>query len=885
MEHENILTESDVEQKFLYRILVTPKPLGLGLSATDIRTKADIRKIVIGKGQNQKLYYPDYVIVIDGLPVLIVEAKAPKENLEEALREARLYASEINALFPNKVNPCARIIASNGNQTIACKWDSNEIDVEFGYSDVDATNPEFAKFVEYCEKSILIREVTSLKKERRKETKFLKPIHLLGGRTVQNESVGENSFGVNISLEYKYLFNPENLEERALIAKNAYIASKKKLSQVAHMDKIIRSSVKPVKDNESVIIQDTAKPLEFIDLLKDKKRIKNNVCLLVGSVGSGKTTFTDYLREVALPEDVRKETFWVHLNLNNAPTSRDVIYEWVIDEILSVIKMQNTSFDFDEAEFVKKIFAPQILAFVKGPASLLKDSNPNKYDEMFVEHLVSLQRDKRSFLKAVIKYFYVDKNKILMVVFDNSDKRDRDTQLLLFEVANWLKESFVCTILLPLRDSTFDNFRKTPPLDTVIKDMVFRIEPPLLDKVIYERFRFAMREMEKDSSEFYYSLSNGMRVSCNRTEIKKYLQCILTSLFQNQFFKRLITGIAGRDIRKGLEIFLDFCKSGHISEDDILKIRQSNGDFTLPNHIISRIFFRGTRRYYNDENSMVKNIFHSYATDEIPDPYIRHEILIWLKDKYSTHGPNNIKGFHPVKSLVRDMLSRGHSEKRILDEVGSLTKAACILSESTLDSIDENDLVSIAPSGFVHLELSRSNIDYLSSIAEDSLFRELEKAQNIADNMTGKKHQHMSKFASIDNAENLIKYLQEYREYFLSNPEAFLQSEDQQKIFLLDEIHQFVQMVKMKDSSYNELEKLIESYPPGYQCSARISHIVNYGIFVEFGLHGVGFIHQSQTPNPDSFLASDYEIGDEVAVEVLSFRRDHKRFLLKISDA
>lgn len=876
-----MVTESDVEQKFIYSILTKESPLGLGFGAADIRTKTDIRKLVIGKGQKQKLYYPDYVIVIDGMPALVIEAKAPGEDLDNAMQEARLYATEINSHFPQNINPCARVIASNGVRTIVSKWDSRDVEVEFQFHDQDISNPNFSKFIDYCAKKVVLNEIKSIKKERRKETKFMKPAYLLGGRTVQNESVGENSFGVNMSLEYKYLFNPESLEERALVAKNAYVASKKKLSQAMHMDKIIRNALRPIQDNESTKIQDTSKPTEVIDLLRDKKRIKNNVCLLIGSVGSGKSTFTDYLREVALPKEIREETFWININLNNSPTSREVIYDWVVGEILNHIKEKFSDIDFDEATFIKKVFSPQLSAFSKGPVTFLKESNPQKYDEMFVEHLVKLHTDKRAFLKAIVKYLFVDKNKLLIVVFDNSDKRDRDTQLLLFEVANWLKESFTCTILLPLRDSTYDNFKKTPPLDTVIKDMVFRIDPPLLDKVIYERFRFAMREMQGDHSDFFYTLNNGMRVSCHREEIRKYLQCILSSLFQNHFFRRLITGLAGRDIRKGLEIFLDFCKSGHISENEILKIRSSNGEAILQNHIISRIFFRGTRRYYSDEHSIVKNVFHSHPNDEIPDPYVRYEILTWLKNRYSMHGPNNTKGFHAMKDLLLDMQSRGHSEERIIEELGVLIKAACISSESMAAEIDENDLLSIAPSGFVHLELSSTSIDYLASVSEDTLFKELNKTQKIADNMSGRNHPHLSRSASLENAGILIDYLQDYRDYFLSRPESFLNTDDQ-AIFSLKEIKDFVNDAKEKDPNYLDIDKILESYPVGYQCTARISNIRHYGMFVEFGLMGGGFVHISNTLNPDGFTTADFEIGDEIKVEVLSFSAEHKRFQLKM---
>ncbi|MCQ5178402.1 hypothetical protein, partial [Faecalibacterium prausnitzii] len=73
---------------------------------------------------------------------------------------------------------------------------------------------------------------------------------------------------------------------------------------------IIRSAISPIQ-KEGIQILDTENPKEIIELLSDKKKLKNEVCLLIGSVGSGKSTFTDYIREVALPIELKQETFWL----------------------------------------------------------------------------------------------------------------------------------------------------------------------------------------------------------------------------------------------------------------------------------------------------------------------------------------------------------------------------------------------------------------------------------------------------------------------------------------------------------------------------------------------------------------------------------------------
>ncbi|MBR3106686.1 MAG: hypothetical protein IKH30_05790 [Clostridia bacterium] len=60
-EFESMVTESDVEQKFIYPFLNTETPMGLGFKNAEIWTKHSLRKRQIDKGGKQHYYFPDYL--------------------------------------------------------------------------------------------------------------------------------------------------------------------------------------------------------------------------------------------------------------------------------------------------------------------------------------------------------------------------------------------------------------------------------------------------------------------------------------------------------------------------------------------------------------------------------------------------------------------------------------------------------------------------------------------------------------------------------------------------------------------------------------------------------------------------------------------------------
>ncbi|MHC8944254.1 S1 RNA-binding domain-containing protein [Advenella incenata] len=872
-------TESDVEQKFIYKLLTDPLPVGLGYRDGDLWTKPDIRKLLIDKGAHKKIYYPDYAVVCDGLPLLIVEAKAPGSDLVEALREARLYATEINANYTRNVNPCGRIIATDGITLLGCFWDQSEPVVRLVSQDLTVISENLALLIDFASHKTLKGVAASILRSVRTNAVYFRPVQMLGGKSIANETVGDNSFGTNVSIEYKYLFNPDSSEDREAIIKNAYVSSKRKQAHVPAIDRLIRSAV-PRPSIDARPIADSSAPIEVIDALTSAGRASNEICLLIGSVGSGKSTFTDFLRYEALPEAVAHSTQWINLNLNTAPLSRELVYNWTVNQAISEIERLHPTIDFQRIDILRKIYVKELSAVEKGKAALYpKDSE--KYADVIFAEIDRLQKDPVATMLGIMNFLYQSSRKLLVIVLDNCDKRNREDQLLMFQVATWLKDTFPCMIFLPLRDTTYDQYRNEPPLDTVIKDLVFRIDPPLLERVIYARLNYALREIGGQQQRFTYILPNGMKVDCARSEVADYLRSIVSSLFQDQLFKRIITGLAGRNIRKGLEILLDFCKSGHIGTDEILRIRASNGEHQLPSHLISKILLKGKRKYYSDADSHIKNLFFSDDNDPLPDPFVRAAILQWLKKRWREMGPNQTMGFHKAGELASALQAAGHGESRIMKELVSLTTSGCIISEAQTNELVPEDLVSIAPAGHIHLDLLK-NINYLSSISEDVLFRENQVAKAIADNIIGRgKFRVDSRQSALSNSMLMMDYLTSYRSKF-SLGDVKILAADLEELVPLKELHDFVVRAHENDDLLRSTSRMEVDFPVGEQIEGQIVSIQAYGIFVEFGLNGSGLVHKSNFGNLSHEITDSFEAGDWVIVEVLSYNAQHKKFDLKL---
>lgn len=866
IEEINLNSESDVEQKVIYPLLINSSPIGLNFSPSEISTKVSLKKITIDKGNSSKNYYPDFVIITKGVPSVVIEAKKVGENLDEAFREARLYATEINALHEENVNPCKFIIACDGTRLKAGFWNSMpSFDIEI--SNWTETHEEFSKFIEGFNQKSIIDHANEINSLIRKNKIYSKPLYQLGGKYLIDKEIN-NSFGDNIAINYKHIFNPELEVEKNDLVKNAYVVVEKHESHINPIDRLIRKKITPFA-NDSTLVENTENPVEIIDKLKMINSFNNQVLLLIGSVGSGKSTFTTYLKEVALDNTLSEKLIWLTINLNNAPVNTEEIYKWLKSYIIEGIKTSFVDVDFDSPDIIKKIFDKEINKFEKLAGALLGKGSQNYNEELF-KTLQKCLDDQDKYINGIIEHFILKNNKNLVIILDNCDKRTLEEQLLMFEVANWIKNTINCIVFLPLRDTTYDHFKNEKPLDTVVKDLTFRIIPASLEKILYSRLKYATRLNEKMSTG-YYHLDNGMKVSYPKSEEIFYLRSILKSLFQNNLFKKTIIALAGSDIRIGIEIFLDFCKSGHISDSEIFKIKQSNGEYELPSHLISRIFLRGKRLYYKDENSKLRNLFNSDPADKIPNPFCRIIILKWLKTKYREKGPTNINGFHLVKDLIIELTKAGFEKNNIFVELKYLVRQKLIISETQdLNNINETDLICITTSGRIHLEMIY-NIDYLSSCSEDSWFNNNDISLSIRDNMLSKnKYSHLSFSNTLENADIFIKYLEKYYNNNFSKYSNIFNTKYAKPI----EYERFSAIVE--NSRYKEQTNNFKDFETGEIVVGIINNIEHFGVFLNFtDSNFVGFLESKKLQEN---VVQSLEVGNELKVKIIGFNELHNKY-------
>lgn len=817
-----------------------------------------------------------------GIPVVVIEAKKPGEDLVKAFSEARLYAQEVNAGFPHKINVCQLAIVCNGAEIWGGYTDQNEPCIKVNFEDISVENVKYIELLKFCAKIRLEEFSNAPYKNSRGKAEFNTPVSRLGGKRVQNEELEENTFGRTFVFENRNIFDPKTERDMGLIVENAYVPSVKREQHIEPIYKEIKKFELPSMKNSTLLSTDA--PVELVQKMNQRIEEKNeaySLMLLIGNVGSGKTTFIRYFKKMFLEDKypyLANQCDWVFLNMNFAPISGTEIYDWIKNNIINEIKANHKDIAFSDIELIKKIFRKEIRDFDTGIGALLKNSKEEYNKELF-----RLLKDKlenaTTYLDAILSYLRETKQTLPIVVLDNCDKRSKDEQLLMFQVAEWIRTTFKCIVILPMRDSTYDLYRNEPPLDTVVKDLVFRIDPPDLLKVIQARLDYIIRITNQTEST--YVLKNGINVSIQRSELIEYFRCILLAIRSNRSAADIFYKLSDRNTRNGIQLFEDFCKSGHILSDDIFKIRASSREYELPLYKFLNALLRKNRKYYHGDASNFVNLFGSRYDDDMPDPFVRIDILYWLRDKGKKENTVKTKGMFLARDMLRDLQLIGHEVKVIQREVNYLVKRGLILSETLTDTVSKDDLIKIALPGLLHLNLLK-NVTYLAACAEDVLFKDAEVMTTITRRLNS--NTYTSKTSMILTADDMIQYLFEYKKEFCSCAEQYIRDEEKIEVFDLGECQMVINNWIESDPVIKEEFNIIKTYKPGMTVIVNVEN-KNHGSLVclfETNRNIKGFI--SAIDRRYQLDYNEYEVigkGSSLKCEIMEFDYNHRSFQLK----
>ncbi len=722
---EDFESEGDVEMKLITPLLFSKQ--GLGYFHEDVKNKSYMAPTTIDKGAGKtRGYYPDYSIVLNSLPVMVVEIKDLHEKAEEGFREGQLYAQEVNKRWPTGFNPVGLVVACNGHSLMYGPWDSEEV-TRIEINDLLPGAALFEEFRSRCQRSTLLDRAVQLRKRIRPEGSF-KAMNMLGGPFKQDQTLEANQFARELAPIFREYFDTGLGRTDPVILERAYVPTAENTHYDGILESLLRDNLARHKHPDFEVIETTRKDVPALDVAIStaisQSRSAAPMILLIGGVGGGKSIFLDKYLHSLIGEALRRRTLLVIIDFNTAPENLASLDDWIVESALDDLPTRNEITDFKHYDNLHKYFGLEIKELRDGQYKRLAETQPDKYQDKIDEQVAEWVGNKAKFLKAAIQHYGLARAMTVLVVFDNADRRDAGQQLKIFQAVQHFRHTYKCFTILSLRDETYHRYKSEPPLDAFYKPFLFMIQPARFLDIARERLKLVIEDLAtKAPRRSTYTLSNGAVVEFPASELGEYLVRIYNSLFNPRKKTRyLFESLAGRNMRTALEMFAEVIMSPHFETDKIFATRFKTAPDELDDWMIIRILMKRNYAYYKDrDGNHINNLFAVHEESTSASIFLLAILLHRLSKDRKTKGELNIEGYRHVSKLIEEVSNQGFMAEDVLWGLARLLKAKMIVADhQRTEGIDREDYVKITASGHYHLTWLLSQPEYINNVSMDT---------------------------------------------------------------------------------------------------------------------------------------------------------------------
>jgi len=719
-EHVVLLTESDVEQKVLMPLLTSEHYLGI--PEVQVKTKQYLPPVDLDKAAGKMTgYVPDYSIWLHGLPVMIVEAKAPSVAAELGYREASLYARHLNQKYPAGINPCARIFATNGKTYLYGSWDA-EPDIRLSLNDLLVGAAGLETLQSCCSGRVLDQIARELSRHLRSANIAI-PYDLLGGQPVLNAKKPLNTFAADLSPILRRYFSSTPQENVHEIAEKAYVSS----DEVTEYDRVLEALL---KERLAFRQNNIVKPLEprrheelnvarAIMSFDHERPLTGQLQIVQGAVGVGKSLFARRYKDVLQPPEVAGRTRWAFIDFNTS-TMADAksAEQWVCAAFIEAFQAENPGLDLFSSAVQRGIFSRNIQRR-RSIYEELERVSPEKVAAQRASDLAKWQDDPEELARGIATYVLGSRHEVLVAVMDNVDRLDLAGQLTAFNVALSFMAMTKCFVMLQMRDETYERFKEKPPLDTYRSGIVFHISPPRFIDVVKRRLELSLEYLIANAADVQrYTLESGVRIGYPKSALGVFLGQLYIELFERRHnISRILESLAGRDVRRALEMFVSVITSGHLSETSITSSVMGAGAIPIKEHNVLKILMRTDYRFASDRSGYIINVFGFDKEWERPDNFILVEALYYLTVNRKRQGQIGLEGYFTCRHVADVLQQYGYVPEDVLGALNYLLRKRLIGADHMgFSSVGADDSVHIQASGFMHLRVLPERLEYLYGI-------------------------------------------------------------------------------------------------------------------------------------------------------------------------
>ena len=759
----------------------------LGWNEKDIRREPHIHKD-----------YLDYIFSIDGVRKFVLEAKkvglafriptsfggryytirgtiSTDKNIIRAIEQAQRYCINSGAKYG---------IVSNGRQYILFEafsygkdWRSGQCVIFRSLKDV---KKNFGLFWNTLSKeSVRNGSLRRYISQEELPTVFFRPIDEVHAK---DSILTRNEMSPLLQPFITHLFadiiDASQLEvlERCYVTQKQYRDAGKLINR--HLDRPPGFAKKYKVD---MLIESETKAGRFEELYEKNEKFlstkapKGSLVILMGGIGSGKTTFIHHFFNFVVKKP--EKTMWFYVNFLEAPIDITKIESHILKSIVR---------DF-ERKYKDKL-GDELKSF--GLDSITPD----------LKNIVIL------FSLLTLKGFTIS------LVLDNVDQHsyvspEYQEHVLLF--AKHLTDRLKTLTILTLREESFFKSTMSGVLDA-FPASVFHISSPSFEKVIRNRIDYVLNLLEETDDQIRTITRSNIQFGTSKKVVRLFFEIVKNSLRSTRKVGSailwFIDDISGGNMRLALNFFRIFLVSGNTDVNEMLMIehrQREQGDrgYNIPFHHVIKSIILEHSRLYSGTRSRIMNLFD--INPEYTNSHFLHlRVLNYLHNRMGYQPPPG-RGFVEIDGLLSEAERLMIRKAAIADSLRKLAFFGLVQFENqSKKGYETATYVRITNTGIYYLTKLIYRCIYLdlvwmdTPILDKDLIRELLK--HLVEVRAMKRAQDLDE--RFQRTEMFLDYLKNREEIEVTDNPQYLDSDLTSKQFLPEIIQ-----------SYEEKKKYIKS--------------------------------------------------------------------------
>lgn len=493
-----------------------------------------------------------------------------------------------------------------------------------------------------------------------------------------------------------------------------------------------------------------------------EKNGMEEVVLLLGGIGAGKSTFIQRFRKVIAKDRIDAECIWAYVNFNHYSDSPSHLSDWVARAIADEVEKDYPELEFGSYPMLKQAYHSEYERLKRGRLAPVFNKSPEEFELEFAKALEEYEKDQVQHLIRILRAAAKKAKRRVFLVFDNADQFAASLQNDVFMLARRIAQEVGCSLIISLREESYWKNKDHGAL-SAFHSVNFYVEAPRIQQVISKRFKYA-EELLSNSVDDYEIPSGAAAVTPSEgVEIFGALKSAILGADSSfvDFLERMSPG----EVRRPLDQLSRFLFSGHTNVDAVRRRLRDNVVVPVGFHEFFKAVALGDREFFDEQRSDVINLF---ALDGSADASNLNRLCVLgriMRARYD-HSEMGV-GWISLEHVVNELAAFGVLEDTVLSIVDFLNARRVLETENQIrESARSSSLVRASPAADYYVSDIGKRFVYVdmvvpgSTIVGNASFDIIERVTRQIDNLGYSGADRVARLElRIERARTFAKYL------------------------------------------------------------------------------------------------------------------------------